>query len=203
MSFILVKNLLKNKNDVIYKETASTGLEKIMSEKPSLVLLDVMLPDGSGFDLLKKIRTKYDQFSLPVIMFTSKQENDDVVFGFKEGANDYLVKPINAVIALARIETQLRLEVQHHTLVHKGEQEVAEALVSTYNHELNNPLSIIAGNLQRLKQKVGPTDEMLKLEENLVRMGKMIKTIQKSVNQGVEKKEFAAGSYMIKKTGTS
>ena len=89
-------------------ETAGTlaaGLEIARSQRPDLVLLDVMLPDGSGFDLLRELRA--DE-RMPVIMLTARGDEADRVLGLELGADDYVVKPFSARELVARIRAVLR-----------------------------------------------------------------------------------------------
>ena len=72
-----------------------------------LVLLDVEMPGLSGFDVLAQLRANYSRTQLPVIMVTARTAGDDVIEALKIGANDYLTKPIDFQVALARIETHL------------------------------------------------------------------------------------------------
>jgi DNA-binding response OmpR family regulator len=89
-------------------ETAGSlaaGLEIARTQRPDLVLLDVMLPDGSGFDLLRELRA--DQ-RMPVIMLTARGDEADRVLGLELGADDYVVKPFSARELVARIRAVLR-----------------------------------------------------------------------------------------------
>jgi two-component system response regulator RegX3 len=89
-------------------ETAGTlaaGLELARRQRPDLVLLDVMLPDGSGFELLRELR---DGERLPVIMLTARGDEADRVLGLELGADDYVVKPFSARELVARIRAVLR-----------------------------------------------------------------------------------------------
>ena len=74
---------------------------------PDLVLLDIEMPIISGLDALKAIREVYSPIEMPVIMVTAKDQSEDMVKALSLGANDYLTKPIDFPVALARIGTQL------------------------------------------------------------------------------------------------
>lgn len=88
------------------------AIEKIQNDEPfNLVLLDVMMPQMSGYEVCQKIREKYLPSELPVIMVTAKDQLQDVVQGLSIGANDYLSKPFHKEELLARIKTQIDL---HH-----------------------------------------------------------------------------------------
>ena len=85
--------------------TIADGLEAARSEGPDLVLLDVMLPDGSGFDALRELRASG---STPVIMLTARSDEADRVAGLELGADDYVIKPFSARELVARIRAVLR-----------------------------------------------------------------------------------------------
>jgi diguanylate cyclase (GGDEF)-like protein len=89
---------------------ASGGVEAlalIERESFDLVLLDMMMPDLSGLEVLARVRSRYSQGTLPVIMVTAKSHSEDVVEALNLGANDYVTKPVDFSVALARVITQL------------------------------------------------------------------------------------------------
>ncbi|MCP2731402.1 ATP-binding protein [Limnofasciculus baicalensis] len=92
---------------------ASNGIEALeiidSGFKPDLILLDVMMPRMTGYELCQKIREQFLQNELPVVLLTAKNQVSDLVEGFAAGANDYLTKPILKNELLARIKTHLRL----------------------------------------------------------------------------------------------
>ena len=83
------------------------ALDLIEREAFDLVLLDMMMPDIGGLEVLARIRSKYSLGALPVIMVTAKSQSEDVVEALNRGANDYITKPVDFSIALARVVTQL------------------------------------------------------------------------------------------------
>lgn len=95
------------------------ALDWIERESFDLVLLDMMMPDMSGLEVLAHIRSKYSAGALPVIMVTAKSQSEDIVEALNLGANDYITKPVDFSIALARVITQLdrkRAEEKIHHL---------------------------------------------------------------------------------------
>src|SRR4029079_5827707 len=86
-------------------ETVAEGPERFRTERPDLVLLDVMLPDGDGRDLLREIRA---ESRTPVLMLTARGEELDRVLGLELGADDYVTKPFSAAELIARIRAVLR-----------------------------------------------------------------------------------------------
>jgi class 3 adenylate cyclase len=96
-------------------ETAEDGqqaLDKIAARRPDLVLLDVMMPGLSGLDVLTKLRQemKLSPADLPVIMATAKDTSEDVIEALRLGANDYVVKPLDFPVVLARVGAQLSIK---------------------------------------------------------------------------------------------
>ncbi|MEM1202317.1 MAG: protein kinase [Acidobacteriota bacterium] len=85
---------------------------RLMDEEPvDLVLLDVVMPGMSGFEVLGALRREYGATDIPVIMATSKDQSEDVVKAFNLGVNDYVTKPLDLHVTLARIQAQLRTRV--------------------------------------------------------------------------------------------
>ena len=90
--------------------TAGEALELAASVEPDLVLLDVMLPDGSGYDVCRELRTSS---AVPIIMLTARGEETDRIVGLELGADDYIVKPFSAREVVARIRAVLRRAGDH------------------------------------------------------------------------------------------
>ncbi|MDJ0838357.1 MAG: protein kinase [Acidobacteriota bacterium] len=88
-------------------EDGRTALDAIHADDYDLVLLDIMMPGLSGMDVLEEARRTYSKTTLPIIMVTSKGESEDVVDALNQGANDYIMKPIDFPVLLARIQTQI------------------------------------------------------------------------------------------------
>jgi two-component system, OmpR family, response regulator RegX3 len=85
--------------------TVADALEQARREPPDLVLLDVMLPDGSGYDVCRELRRNSE---VPIIMLTARGEETDRIVGLELGADDYVVKPFSAREVVARIRAVLR-----------------------------------------------------------------------------------------------
>ncbi|HSS98901.1 MAG TPA: response regulator transcription factor [Terriglobales bacterium] len=102
---LIEANLLTEKFEVIKAKNGQHALDLAVSEKPDMILLDVMMPEMDGFETCERIR----EFSnVPIIMLTAKGEEDQRVKGLNIGADDYVVKPFSATELLARVRAVLR-----------------------------------------------------------------------------------------------
>lgn len=100
------RSFLENEGYTVHcADSVQTAAFKLEECVPDLVLLDVMLPDGDGMDFCKILRQKTNA---PVIFLTARDENDDVIMGFRSGGDDYITKPYDLNVLKARIEAQLR-----------------------------------------------------------------------------------------------
>lgn len=102
----LLEVYLQNENYIVYKfYSAKDALTCIEQEELDLAILDIMLPDISGFSLCQKIREKH---TYPIIMLTAKDEETDKITGLTLGADDYVTKPFRPLELIARVKAQLR-----------------------------------------------------------------------------------------------
>jgi adenylate cyclase len=93
-------------------EDGHAALELVEKQDFDLVLLDVMMPGLSGIDVLKRVRERFSESDLPVVMATARDATEDVVEALHLGANDYVTKPLDFAVVLARVEAQLTLKRQ-------------------------------------------------------------------------------------------
>jgi phosphate regulon transcriptional regulator PhoB len=105
---VIAYNLKREGYDVITSTSGEDGLEKIERAKPSLVVLDLMLPEVDGIELCRKLKADPLTQSIPVIMVTAKGEESDVVLGLGVGADDYVTKPFSPRELTARVKAVLR-----------------------------------------------------------------------------------------------
>jgi two-component system response regulator RegX3 len=101
----LSEALVREGFDVRVAGTVAEALALAAADRPDLVLLDVMLPDGSGYDVCRELRRDSD---VPIIMLTARGEETDRIVGLELGADDYVVKPFSAREVAARIRAVLR-----------------------------------------------------------------------------------------------
>lgn len=93
--------------EVLAASNGSLGLTKAFEERPDLILLDVMMPDMDGFEVTRRLRKNPATASIPILMFTAKNQLDDKVAGFEVGADDYLTKPTHPTELQAHVKALL------------------------------------------------------------------------------------------------
>lgn len=119
--------------EVDIAEDGTTGLEKIINNKYNLVLLDVMLPGISGFDICKKVRK--EGITTPIILLTAKGEEIDKVLGLELGADDYMTKPFSLRELFARIKAVLRRTGSHPTEIIEDTVQIGKLTLNFNNYE--------------------------------------------------------------------
>ena len=102
----LKAGLERDAYQVTWKSTGAEGLQFAVAEKPHLIVLDVRLPDGTGFDFCRRMRQR--GVRQPIIMLTVQKDEMDKVLGLEMGADDYVTKPYSLRELLSRIRAQLR-----------------------------------------------------------------------------------------------
>ncbi len=112
----IVKETLESRGfEVVMEMDGADVIRTFEDEKPDICILDVMLPNKSGFELAEDIRKLNDD--VPIIFLTAKTQTDDVVYGFKIGANDYIRKPFSMEELIVRIENALRVKKEEGVLI--------------------------------------------------------------------------------------
>jgi DNA-binding response OmpR family regulator len=99
--------LTKGPYDLLTASNGEEAVAKALTERPDLILMDVVMPKMNGFDACRKIRSEHTIKDTPVIMVTTRGEVQNVETGFESGCNDYVTKPINGAELMAKLKTFL------------------------------------------------------------------------------------------------
>ncbi len=166
--------------------TSSGDLDKICSEltsvKHDVVLLSESLIESDVFESIELIRKHFDEVTLPIILLVSSANYTTVcVRALNLGVSDFLTKPINIEIAAARIDAHIKFVKLNEDSKAKSELNNLNAIIATYNHEINNPLAIAHGNVQLLETMCKDDsikDIITKIHKALERVAAIIKDIE-------------------------
>lgn len=194
-SVLLLKVLLTNEKFAI--ATASNGrqaLEQVEKENPDLVLLDVMMPDMSGFEVAQHLKSNPNTADIPIIFLTALNSTADIVKGFQVGANDFISKPFNKEELIIRVTHQISLVAAKRLILSKTEElqrTIAgrDKLYSVIAHDLRSPMGSIKMVLNMLilnlpSEKIGAemyelltmanqtTEDVFSLLDNLLKWTK-------------------------------
>lgn len=141
--FLLQDRLEREGFQVISAYEGHSGIQKAVDESPDLILLDIMLPGISGYEVCKTISTKEETRLIPIILLTALSEAENLKQGLQAGAFDYIKKPFNKVELIARINSALRFADTNKLLLEIEKIKTFAATVVTANHEIKQPLTLI------------------------------------------------------------
>ena len=128
-------NLAREGYKILCASSGEEGLKAAKSEKPDLIVLDLMLPGIDGLDVTRRLKAEDSTRNIPIVMLTAKGEESDIVAGLGLGAEDYITKPFSPRVMVARVKTALRRQLKdtpgekeviqiHEITVHPGRHEV-------------------------------------------------------------------------------
>lgn len=144
-NLLLLQRLLQRQFQVICSPNGQTALQILSQHSIDVVLLDIMMPYMNGYEVLKTIRGSAATAETPVILVSAMTDGKDVAQGLEIGANDYITKPIDPEVTVARIQTQLalkQLQDERKKAIQelKAAQSLKDNLLRIASHDLKGPL---------------------------------------------------------------
>lgn len=146
---LLLRVLLNNeKFNVVTAENGVDALEKVYTEKPDLILLDVMMPDISGFEVASRLKEDPKTTDIPIIFLTALNDTADIVKGFQNGGNDFISKPFNKEELIIRVTHQISLIAAQRIILKQTEElkktiSARDQLYSVIAHDMRAPLGSV------------------------------------------------------------
>ena len=171
----IIGNLLRN---IGYKiEFATNGNEALRWVKQGnfdLILLDIMMPEMSGFEVCEELKKDTTTSSIPVIFLTAKTDAESIINGFNIGAVDYITKPFNSQELLSRVHTHLDLQWKRKELERLNAEK--DKLFSIVAHDIKNPFTSLLTSIELLENNYSSID-VIKRKEKIFGLFNEIKRI--------------------------
>ena len=182
--FMLQDRLEHEGYEVITAYDGKSGIEKAKSERPDLILLDVMMPDITGIEVCKTLVVDKKTSGIPIILVTAKSDAEDTKEGLEAGAFDYIKKPINRIDLVARVMSALQLSDANKLILEAEKKNTFVATVVTANHKIKQPLTLLSLSSAAIKRELGK-DEISR--EALLGRLKYIETAIKEITDVLDK----------------
>jgi len=147
---IMARRLQSKEYNIRFAVDGQEALDMVAEKKPDLILLDIMLPEIMGLQVLHTLRQSYSMVDLPIIMVTAIDEDQRIIRALELGASDYVTKPVNFPILLARVQTQLSL---------KQLSSLNTEFLATASHDLRKPLAVIQDVANQSRHKLASGQE--------------------------------------------
>lgn len=182
--FMLQDRLEHEGYEVITAYDGFTGIDKAKTQMPDLILLDVMMPEITGFEVCKILVNDPQTKDIPIILVTAKSGAEDTKEGLEAGAFDYVKKPFNRIELLARVNSALKLSEAHKLLLESEKRDTYIATVVTANHKIKQPLTLLSLSSAALKRELAK-DEISRdaIEKRINYIDIAIKEINDVLNQ--------------------
>jgi DNA-binding response OmpR family regulator len=168
------------------------ALEIVSIQKPDLILMDILMPDLDGYEVCRRIKADQSTKDIPVIFITGLLEADKMIKGFEVGGIDYLIKPLNTDVAIARIKAHMAHKREKELL--KENIRLREDVERITRHDLKSPLSLIFSVPGMMKKENNLTEEQIDLLDN---MSLASHKLLDMINLSLDLHKMEQGSYTI------
>ncbi len=201
---LLRRKLERHNLAVVAAYSGQEALDAVNAEKPDLILLDVMMPEMDGIEVCRRLQSRDDTRTIPVIFITARNTKEGKIEGLAVGAVDYITKPIDLDETLARVQTQLRfvninremVDLQRR-LVEARRSATIGAVTQGIAHNLNNLLGVVIGYLDLIKTVAENPDAVRKNTGQVEKAIDRIVNIIKQLNTVVTKTRLATQRFPL------
>lgn len=217
----ILREVLDDEYTLLEAQSGQSALKAVADHSPDLVLLDVMMPGMTGFEVCEVLKSRPEAEDIPVLFLTAKADTEDKLRGFTVGGADYIVKPFEPEEVLARVNTHVKLRKAMRTvkrynerleemlgertreLINSERQAAFSLMIQGIVHNLRNPLMVINGNSELIKLAVekirkfcsGP--ESIDMEFIMKKLDRILKDVS-TINSGAAAMNQMINSMMAK-----
>jgi PleD family two-component response regulator len=196
----VIKGALREGFKVKVATSGKRALEIAQADKPDLILLDVMMPEMDGYQVCAALKADMETEHIPVIFLTAKSEITDMTRGFDLGGVDYITKPTNPDILLARVKTHIKLKQHRDELAGQVENlmelmELREGVERITRHDLKNPLGAI---INRSEGMLESTYLGMEQRRDLELIRESSYNILGMINRSLDLYKMEVGTYVFK-----
>lgn len=200
----VLENILSDEGfSVVTADNGQEGLDMVAREIPDLVITDIRMPIKDGYTVCRELRDNPKTKFVPVVILTANHDPDDLVYGFEQGAYDYILKPFENQELMARVNSAVKFKALRDELIAEKQKTVLLELAGGAAHELNQPLTIIKTTAYLLKNKVTgdkfDKDEFVKyfekIDKSIERMSSIIGNMKNM--EDYQTKNYAMGQKII------
>jgi two-component system cell cycle response regulator len=178
--FILQDRLEKEGFEVITAYEGETGIKKANEDQPDIILLDIMMPGMSGYEVCSKLLNDENTKYIPIILVTALSDAKDLKKGLDVGAFDYIEKPFNKTELIARINSALKIRESNQLLIEIEKFKTYAATVLTANHEIKQPLTLINLSVSAIRRELSKENIT---PENVEKRIDFIQSATKKINE--------------------
>lgn len=161
--------------------SAAEAIKALDTVRPDVILLDLEMPEMSGLELCRRLKSDNMYRITPIIVLTARSDTEHLLEAINAGADDFIPKGTDLPILKAKVAAMVRLRKVHEELGQLRRVEGIRQIVATYNHEFNNPLTIVIGNLSCLRTGVTDAENLKRVErayDASLRMSEIVKKIR-------------------------
>lgn len=182
--------------DIDIAQGGQQCLKYLKKIKPDCILLDYEMPDMNGTELCQIIKYDSDIKDIPIIMLTGNDSKNYLLKAIESGADDFISKTVDIEILVSKINSIIRLGDLIKKQLELERFRTAHAMVTTYNHELRNPLTIALGMLGKNFDELNE-ERFLKVQKALWRISEIITKLDKKSSPDLAFKDYLSKSELI------
>lgn len=211
-NFDIIETLLSNDQyEIYYASSGVKGLTLVESLSPDIILLDVMMPEMDGLQVCQRLKNNPQYQHIPVIMVTALNSKEDLARCLKEGADDFISKPIDGIELRARVRSLLRIKEQYDKLknlvtLREETLRMREDMSNMIMHDLRNPLSTVVFAASVVERYIDKASDSFDKKELILRKTRQIlgsgKRLEKMIDSLLLMAKLESGKILFRPVET-